>query len=342
MTREDAMKPDNHLARKTGISGKQRAVRVVLAVLAALALIVLAGPFLVPVPALDTRPVQSLADPDSQFVQVNGLNVHVKTMGKGQPVFVLLHGFGASLYSWREVMEPLSRYGTVIAFDRPAFGLTERPLQWQGQNPYGAETQVELTLGLMDHFGVTQAVLIGNSAGGAVAMQTALAHPERVSALVLVDPAVYGSGGGLPAWARPLLETPQARRLGPLLVRQIQSSGLEMLRTAWHDPQQIPAETFELYQKPLKADHWDRALWEFSLASRPSGLPERLGEFKLPVLVVTGDDDRIIPTANSLRLAGELPNARLAVISNAGHVPHEEKPVEFMDALAGFFHILFP
>ena len=62
-----------------------------------------------------------------------------------------------------------------------------------------------LVIGLLDHFGVQQAILVGNSAGGTVAMQTALAHPERVSALVLVDPAVY-SGGGAPAWMRPLLQ----------------------------------------------------------------------------------------------------------------------------------------
>jgi pimeloyl-ACP methyl ester carboxylesterase len=75
---------------------------------------------------------------------------------------------------------------------------------WQGQNPYSPETQIALLTGLLDYFGVQQAILVGNSAGGTVAMQTALAYPERVAALVLVDPAVY-SGGGSPAWLRLLL-----------------------------------------------------------------------------------------------------------------------------------------
>ena len=92
-------------------------------------------------------------------------------------------------------MEPFSQLGTVIAFDRPAFGLTERPLEWEGQNPYSPEAQVELVIGLLDHFGVDQAILVGNSAGGTIAMQAALTYPERVSALVLVDPAVYNGGG---------------------------------------------------------------------------------------------------------------------------------------------------
>jgi pimeloyl-ACP methyl ester carboxylesterase len=302
--------------------------------------VLLVGPLLVPVPALESAlPPQSLADPDSQFVEVNGLDLHVKTLGQGEPVFLLLHGFGSSLYSWQAVMEPLSQQGTVIAFDRPGFGLTERPLEWEGQNPYSPEAQVELALGLLDHFGVHQAILVGNSAGGTVAMQVAQAHPERVSGLILVDPAVY-SGGGTPAWVRPLLATPQMRRLGPLVARQIQTRGPELIELSWHNPDLITPEMLARYQKPLQVENWDRALWEFTLASRASGLAEKLDQFNLPVLVVTGDDDRVVPTAESVRLASELPNARLAVIADAGHVPHEEKPAAFMEAVSSFLNSL--
>jgi pimeloyl-ACP methyl ester carboxylesterase len=290
----------------------------------------------VPVPALEgTLPPEALADPDSQFIEINGLDVHVKVMGQGEPVFVLLHGFGASLYSWHAVVEPFSQLGKVIVYDRPAFGLTERPLSWEGQNPYGPEAQVDLLIGLLGHFQVEKAILVGNSAGGTVSMQTALAYPERVAALILVDPAVY-SGGGAPGWMRPLLATPQMRHLGPLLVRQIQARGPEMVEMAWHDPERLSPEALELYKKPLQAENWDRALWEFTLASRPSGLAERLSEFTLPLLVITGDDDRIVPTADSIRLADEQANAGLVVISDAGHVPHEEQPEAFMLAVTSF------
>ena len=166
-------------------------------------------------------------------------------------------------------------------------------------------------------------------------MQVALAYPERVSALVLVDPSVYSSGSP-PAWVRPLLVTPQMRRLGPLFVRQIQARGSKLLKMAWHDPSLLQPETVELYQKPLQVENWDKALWELTLASRASGLAKRLDEFTLPVLVITGDDDRIVPTKDSIRLASELPNAELAVIPNAGHVPHEERPAEFMQAVIGY------
>ncbi len=310
--------------------------RIVLTILIGLALVLLLGPFIVPVPALEgLSPVQDLVDADSQFVEINGLAVHYKKMGQGQPFFVLLHGFGASQYSWQPVLESFGHLGTVIAFDRPAFGLTERPLSWEGRNPYSPQAQVELVIGLLDHFGVQNAILVGNSAGGTIAMQTALQYPERVQALILVDPAVY-NGGGAPGWVRPLLGSPQMRHLGPLVSRQLEARGTEFIKLAWHDPAMIPPETFELYRKPLLVENWDKALWELTLASQMPDLTSHLAEFKLPVLVITGDDDRIVPTIESTRLAAELPNARLDVIANAGHVPHEERPAVFMDAVQNF------
>jgi len=114
-------------------------------------ILVLVGPFLIPVPPLEnTVPAETLVDEDSKFIEVNGINVHYKTYGQGEPVFILMHGFGASLFSWHQVTAPLAQYGTVIAYDRPAFGLTERPMEWDGENPYSQESQIELVIGLME------------------------------------------------------------------------------------------------------------------------------------------------------------------------------------------------
>ena len=310
--------------------------KIVLAFLALLLGLVLVGPFLVPVPPLEgTLAEQELADLDSQFIEVNNLTVHYKEQGQGPDTFILLHGFGASVFSWRSVMQPFAGLGRVIAFDRPAFGLTSRPLEWEGESPYGSEAQADLVLGLMDALGVEKAYLVGNSAGGTVSIAFALAHPERVSGLILVDAAVY-AGGGSPAWARPLLSTPQVNHLGPLLARQISTSGDDFIRSAYHDPALVTADVLEGYRKPLRAHNWDRALWELTKASRPLNLPARLSELRMPVLVITGDDDRIVPTEQSLRLAEEIPGAVLAVIPQAGHLPHEEKPDEFMQAVRQF------
>ncbi|MCX7681828.1 MAG: alpha/beta fold hydrolase, partial [Anaerolineae bacterium] len=171
-------------------------LRSLLIVLGSCLLLLLVGPFLVPVPPLEgTVPPEQLADPDSRFIEVDDLTVHYKTAGAGRPAFLLLHGFAASTFSWREVIGPMAEWGTVVAFDRPGFGLTERPLRWEGPTPYSHEAQAQLTVRLMDALAIEQAVLVGNSAGGAIALLTALTYPERVEALVLVSPAVYVNGG---------------------------------------------------------------------------------------------------------------------------------------------------
>jgi pimeloyl-ACP methyl ester carboxylesterase len=310
-----------------------------LVLLGVLLLLVLVVPLLIPIPPLEgTMPVEQLADPDSRFADLNGVKVHYKVAGEGQPAVVLLHGFAASLFSWREVIGPLAESHTVVAFDRPGFGLTERPLpgEWESQNPYGAEAQADLTVALMDELGIDRAVLVGNSAGGTVAALTALRYPERVEALVLVDPAIYQGGMQFPGVVRWLLGTPQSRRLGPLFVRSIRNWGLEFGRSAWHDPSKITDEIWDGYTKPLQAENWDKGLYEVTLASRSLGLDKQLDEIQVPVLVVTGDDDRIVPTEQSIRLAGELPNAELALAPNCGHVPHEECPEFFLAVVNRF------
>ncbi len=321
----------------TGLSltmSKKR--NIILAVFLVLAASLVLGPFLIPIPPLkDTVPPEELADSDSKFVEVNGLNVHYKESGDGGPAIILLHGFLASIFSWREVMEPLSEYSRVVAFDRPAFGLTERPLEWEVENPYSRDSQVELVIGLMDQLGIDQAVLVGNSAGGTVSMSTALKYPQRVKALILVDPAVY-EGGGSPGWSRIFMKLPQIKRLGPLLIRNVTQWGRRFGESAWHDPSKFTPDIWEGYTKALRAENWDRALWEFTLASSDSQLAERLAEIEMPVLVITGDDDRIVPTEESIRLAGEIKDAELEVLKDCGHVPQEECPEAFLDAVVEF------
>ena len=286
----------------------------------------------------DTLPTEQLAEPDSLFIDVDGLQVHYKIVGQDEPTLVLLHGFAASVFSWRKVMEPLSEAGMVVAFDRPGFGLTARPMpgEWAGESPYSPEAQADLTVALLDELGIDRAVLVGHSAGGTIALLTALRYPERVEALVLEGAAVY-ENTGTPEWMGPLLRTPPMGRLGPLLVRSITLWGEAAIRTAWSDPDKITVELISGYKKPLQAENWDRALWELVLASHPLGLEERLDEVSVPALVITGERDRIVPTRNSERLAAELPAAELVVIPGCGHVPHEECPAEFLLAATEFF-----
>jgi pimeloyl-ACP methyl ester carboxylesterase len=315
---------------------------IVLVVFLILAVTIL--PLIIPFPPIaDTAPIKELADADSHFIQVNGLAVHYKIYGSGEPVLILLHGFGASSFSWREVTGPLSQSGTVIAYDRPAFGLTERPLPgpsgWTGENPYGAEANISLLFGLMDALKIQKAVLVGNSAGGTVAVQSALKNPARVSGLVLVDAAVYpGSRGNRFGLLAPVINTPQMSRLGPYFVRSIAGDqGTQYLRSAWHDPSKITDAITLGYRIPLRVENWDIALWEYTKAGPGNeDLDRHLKELKMPVLVIAGDDDQIIPTGLSVQLGGDIPGAKLAILPGCGHVPHEECPQAFLKAIRDF------
>jgi pimeloyl-ACP methyl ester carboxylesterase len=307
-------------------------LKIALFALLTLLAAILLGPFLVSVPPLPNTvdPLQ-LADPDSRFVTVAHIRVHYKEAGEAPLSFVLLHGFGASVFTWRNVMEEFAEVGRTVAYDRPAFGLTERPLQWTGPNPYGDAGQVAIATGLLESLQIDRAVWVANSAGARVAVAVATQFPERVSALVLVDPALRSTS----RWLRPLLHTPQLEHLGPKLVRRIDDRGNAAIRKAWHDPSQITEAVYDGYRQPLRARDWDKALWEFTIAPRDP-VAQQVTQITQPTLVITGDDDRIVPTRQTVDLAAQIPGSRLVVLADCGHVPQEECPGPFMQAVRKF------
>lgn len=315
-------------------------------------LTLLVGPFLIPVePLSDVVEPRELAGPDSRFVSVAGYDVHYLEAGtRGEeeelsPEFLLLHGFGASTFTWREVFDDFARHGHTVAYDRTAFGLTERPVTWADANPYSTVAQIQQGFGVMKAAGMERTVLVGNSAGGRTALSLALADPARFDALILVSPAVGMGGGGILSWFKPLLHTPQMDHLGPWLVRSIATSGNDTIKRAWHDPSLMTPEVIEGYRKPLQAKDWDRALWEFSRAPRdePAGaggngpIESRLAALvDLPVLVITGDDDRIVPVDRSRAVAEGIPGSTYVELKSCGHVPQEECPDAFMQEVRTF------
>jgi len=314
--------------------------KIIMIYLAAFIILLVIVPLIVPIaPLAGTLPPEKLADADSKFIQLNGVNVHYKIAGRGEPTSILMHGFASSVFTWRNVMTPLAERGTVIAYDRTGFGITSRPLpgQWKGASPYSPDAQVDLLFAWMDELGIKKAILVGNSAGGSMAVLAALRKPERVQALVLVDPALSGSiGSSFPEWLKPIFAMPQMRRLGPLLVRNARDWGLGQAKRSWHDPAQITPEIWDGYFQALRANDWDVGLYEFNLATSSVELHSQLNALKMPALVITGDDDHIIPLESSVRAAKELPNARLVVIPGCGHAPQEECPAPFLQAVNEF------
>ena len=320
--------------------------RVMTWALAAGILSFLIVPLVIPETSSGTLTNIEAAGPQAEFESLAGLSVHIEKAvyaGKSNetaPLIVLMHGFGASTYSWRDVIEPLTEYGDVIAYDRPGFGFTERPTEWDGVNPYGFEGNFKLLDDLIAKFGDGRdVVLVGHSAGGQLAAEYARLNPTKVQALILVDPAILTTGGG-PVGLEWLYEIPQIRKLGPILVSSIATSGMDLLRESYFDQSQLTDEVLEGYQAPLKVKGWEVGFWNFATAPRTNDLAENLSELIMPTLLITGSNDTVVPTSDTVKLETLIPNSVLEIIQDSAHLPQEEKPDEFMSAIEDNWLIL--
>lgn len=317
---------------------RRHKTRGVLVILGVSLVIVLVGPFLVPVSPLEgVVSSEKLADDDSRFIKVGGITVHYKQYGQGRPNFILLHGTLATTYTWREVVEPLAQVGTVIVYDRPAFGLSSRPMpgEWSGKSSYGHEAQADMLIALMDALGIERTILVGNSLGGGIAALAAQRYPERIDGLVLAAPVQ--TSHGVPRLLALLFSTPQMRRLGPLYLREnVFDFGLKAYDDSWHDPSKIDPGDIDKYGEIFQVEDWDRGLWELIVAARPFESVSRYETIAVPTLVITGDDDRVLGTEENVQLADRIPGAQLVVIPECGHVPQEECPKVFVQAVTQF------
>jgi pimeloyl-ACP methyl ester carboxylesterase len=311
-------------------------------ILGSLAAVLVLGPFAVPVNSSGTLTYKEAAaiswEGKSEFVTL--VDHEVQIISAGNPdsdrLIILLHGFGASSLTWQQVLEPLGQIGHVVAYDRAAFGSTERPTSFGDLNPYSAAGQLAVIDGLVDLYGSgKEVVVLGLSAGGALALGYALDHPNKVDRLILEAPAVYGDGG-TPEWLNWVFSIPQLNHLGPLLVSSIASNGLTLLEQSYKDPSLITDQVLDDYTAPLAIKGWERAFWEFNKAPRSLELVNRLDQVTVPTLIITGDDDRVVATADSVKLNGEIVGSQLEIIANSGHLPNEEKPQLFTEAVIKF------
>lgn len=303
--------------------------------------ILLIGPFLIPVNSSGTLTKEQAAaelwQGESNWVELLDHEVHYVEAGDPESyrLIVLLHGFGASAYSYKDVLEPLAELGHVIAYDRAAFGFSERPTSWS-TNPYGAEGQLVVLDELIQKFGAGKDVFVlGHSAGGNLAAGYAIENQSKLAGVILFAPAVLTTGGG-PSWLNWIFSIPQIDHIGPALVSSIATSGLDLLYRSYNDPSMVTEQTLTGYTQPLKVIGWEKAFWEFNKAPRNTGAGERLGEITIPTLVITGDNDLVVPTADSVEVASLIEGAELVVIPQTGHLPNEESPAEFAKLVVDF------
>jgi pimeloyl-ACP methyl ester carboxylesterase len=282
-----------------------------------------------------------VAEPGSRFVSVPfagtpGIELHYLEDGEaaeGGTTFLLLHGFTFNAYTWQPQVAALAARGRTIALDQLPYGLGAKlaPGDWHGPNPYSREAQVALVLGAMDALGVERAVVVGNSSGGTLALELALAEPERVEALVLVAPWVYVHRPVIPRF---VAESLPLQRLSLFIARKLGEDG-GLLDLSYADAEGIGAERRRLARLHTHTRNWDLA-WAALLnrsLSTPIEVGARLAAIARPALVLSGDADRLVPPADSRRVAERLPEGKFVLLPGCGHVPHEECPEAFAAAL---------
>ena len=278
------------------------------------------------------------SSPEQRFIEVNGFKVHYRMAGSEKPLVVLLHGSFLSLRSWRMVFDELAENATVLAFDRPAFGYTSRPLPSKATGvSYTPEAQSDLVIALIKKLGFSKAVLVGNSTGGTLALLCALRYPQHIDGVVLADAMIYSgyATSEVPAFMKPAMKamTPLFSRLMKFLITRLYDRNI---RGFWHNKERLGDDILAAFRSDLMHGNWSRAFWELFLETHHLRLESRLKTMSLPSLVITGEHDLTVKTEESIRLARELPGSELVVVPDCGHLPHEEQPEAFLVAVRKF------
>lgn len=271
----------------------------------------------------------------SQYVTLpSGVRVHYRDEGpRDAPAIVLVHGFAASLHAWEPWARSLKADYRVVTLDLPGHGLTQAPADYRAS----AATNVAVVDELTRRLAVERFVLAGNSMGGAVAWSYALAHPERLEGLVLVNAAGWPSEArseGGPAVFK-LLSNPAGR----VLLRNLDPRPLAErgLKQAYQDEALVTPALVDRYVELARAPG-HRAILTRRAGGGGTVTPETFAAIRAPTLVMVGLKDQVIPPERSRAFASAIPGAQLITYPEGGHVPMEQMPEQSARELRVFLH----
>lgn len=257
-------------------------------------------------------------------VTVQGQRIAYLDEGRGLPV-ILIHGYGGSMWQWEYQQAALAARLRVITLDLVGAGLSDKP-----DIEYRPDQILEYFVGFMDALKLPRAALVGHSMGAGIAIGMALAHPERVTDLVLI--------GGLPDQVLDKLGSPTIRRalttgapswLISIGNRLLGGAVLErVLREIVYDQSLLTQAVLDRSDRnrhrpglfhPIKAAGRNLPLWE-------EGYAKRIGEIRRRTLIIWGEEDRVFPASVGEDLHRRIDGSQLFRVPQAGHVPQWERP----------------
>ena len=253
---------------------------------------------------------------------------------------MLVHGYSASLNTWDAWVRNLRKDYRVIRLDLPGHGLS----RCVDNDEIGIEQFIASIDRVTHSLDVDQFTLVGSSMGGHTAWAYALAHPDRLDGLVLVDAAGWLSAPGEddkdPVIFK-LLRNGFARNvMKDLDMSALIRSGLE---NSFADPKLVTDEMVERYSAMSRAPCHREALLKIMSGTtlRVPASKERLSAIAVPTLILHGDTDNLIPVAHAEKFADAIPGSKLIIYPESGHIPQEEQPVASVEDFRAFLATIY-
>ena len=276
-----------------------------------------------------------LHHPDrSRFAEVGGVRLHYQEAGDARdPAVVLIHGFLVSNFVWRDVLLPLAERGfRVVAPDLVGFGFSGKPADGE----YTIEAQARALVGLLDELKIGRAALVGSSYGAAVAAICALDWPGRVERLVLVGAVCNDE-----LRRHLVLRLVALRGLGELLAPPLLDARYVVRRrlsrrAANNGDAQAEERRIAGRHLPLRATDAQRAVINTVRGWSAGRVEREAAKIRQPTLLVWGEGDTETPLRHGETLRRLIPDSRLLTIEACGHLPQEERPPLFVEAVAAF------
>lgn len=258
---------------------------------------------------------------------------------------ILLHGFGTSIGHWRQNLDVLGKHHMVYALDMLGFGASEKAAV-----SYRVDLWVEQVYDFWRTFIKRPAVLIGNSIGSLVSLAAAAAHPDMVQGIVMLSlPDLSIREEAIPQLLRPIVKTVENFVASPLLVKSI----FRVLRRpevvrrwaglAYADRSAITDELVDILVGPAQdrgsAQVFYAVLKAMTNAQFGPSVKAMLPTLKIPVLLIWGEQDRMVPSVLAERFTKYNPQVQLLRLENAGHCPHDECPEQVNQAVLEWINL---
>lgn len=276
------------------------------------------------------------SDSKRTFAYSDQIRISYEVHGNGNSPIVFLHGFGASVETWRDIQSRLAQGNKLFFLDLKGFGLSSKP----DDGKYSLEDQADVVLAFMKSQNLHDVTLVGHSYGGAVSLLTYFKdrsnqHGSPITRLVLIDAAAYQQA--FPSFIG-VLRIPVINWVVMSLV-PAQMRASYVLRQLFYDVAKLSDERISRHAEFLNQPGSYNSFVECAkqlVPANPDSITALIKTIEVPTLILWGADDTAIPVEEARRLHQDIRTSRLVIVPNCGHIPHEEAPGESLAAILSF------